>query len=143
MTATRRRYTKTDRAKALGIAVVKGQRAAADETGVPLGTLHSWWERPEYQHLRTTTREDVIEQFRTAMQVGIEEVEKGLRSDAPLRDKAVAVSMLAEKFALFSGQATSRAETRDITGDLADDERERLAASIDEWLRAQVEVPAE
>lgn len=131
----RRRYTKVDRAKALGIAAVKGQTAAADETGIPLSTLHQWWLKPEYAELRTTAREDVVEQFRVAMQVGIAEVEKGLRSDAPLRDKAVAVSMLAEKFALFSGQATSRTETSDITSTLNDHEREALRRTIADALQ--------
>ncbi len=135
MTEKRRRYTKVDRAKALGIAIVKGQAAAADETGIPLSTLNQWWLDPKYGYLRNTTREDIIEQFRLAMQVGIEEVRKGLESDAPLRDKAVAASMLAEKYALFRGEATTRTETRDITGSLSDEDLEAVTTSIDEWLK--------
>lgn len=137
MPSQRRRYTKADRAKALGIAVVKGQRAAADETGIPQTTISYWWKQPEVAHLRSTTREEFIDSLWSAVQIGIEEVRKGLASDAPLRDKAVAASMLAEKFLLFRGEATTRTETKALTEGLADHEKAALRAAIDKVLEAE------
>jgi len=137
----RRRYTKVDRAKALGIAVVKGQRAAADETGVPLTTVHNWYKAsPEVEQLRTTAREEFVERLWQAVQIGVAEVIKGLSSDAPLRDKTVAASMLAEKYLLLSGQATVRTETRALTEGLDDHERQTLRDAIDKYLKDEVTV---
>ena len=65
----RRRYTTRQKAEAVGLAVVKGQRPAAEQLGIPLSTLHRWWEEPEAARLRTTAREDVAAQMWIAVQV--------------------------------------------------------------------------
>lgn len=140
---TRRRYTVKERAAVVGLAIAKGQTAAAEESGVPLTTLHQWYHRPEYEGLRTTARGEVAETMWAGVQVGVGEMVKSLQDPrVPLRDKTDATSMLAEKFLLLSGEATTRHESRDITEKLPDHERQALADAIDAWLGETADVDA-
>lgn len=132
----RRRYTATDRAKAVGIASLSSVEAASEQLGIPRTTIDYWMDRPEFVELRSKTRDQVADEMWTAIQVGLAEVVKGLKDEAPLRDKATAVGILYDKHALLTGSATSRTEARDITGSLSDGdiiaairEADRLAGS--------------
>jgi hypothetical protein len=91
-------------------------------TGIPKTTIQYWVDSPEFDHLRTTARETVVETFWAAVQVGLDEVVKGFRSEAPLKDKAVALATVYDRHALLTGGATARSESRDITGSLSDSE---------------------
>lgn len=134
----RPRRTMTEKAAVVGLALVKGQRAASEETGVPLTTVHDWVHRPEYEQLRTTAREDVAAQMWAAAQLGIAEMVKSLQDPrTPLRDKTDAASMLTEKYLLLRGEATTRTEHRDITDELTPEQKDALADAIDEWLRGR------
>ena len=117
---THRRYTKAQKAEAVAAATLSNTAAAAEELGIPENTIRYWLDSPEFVELRTKTRDEVGERLWSAIQVGIDEVAKGLRSDAPLRDKATAVGILYDKHALLTGGATARSENRDITGSLSD-----------------------
>jgi hypothetical protein len=117
---THRRYTKAQKAEAVAAATLSNTAAAAEELGIPENTIRYWLDSPEFVELRTKTRDEVGERLWSAIQVGIDEVAKGLRSDAPLRDKATAVGILYDKHALLTGGATARSENRDITGTLSD-----------------------
>lgn len=112
--ATPRKYTQRTRAKAVGIAIVDGVTAAERVTGIPKTTIQDWTKRPEYVHLRTTARETVIESLWVGIQVGIEEVTAGLRGEGNVHHKAMALQTLAERYALLTGDATSRTESRDL-----------------------------
>lgn len=116
----RRRYTKSEKAAAVASATLTSVEAAAETRGVPESTLRYWMDQPEFAKLREKTRDQVADEFWTAIQVGVQEVAKGLRGDAPLRDKATAVGILYDKHALLTGGATGRTESRDLTGTLAD-----------------------
>ena len=104
------------------MAIVNGVTEAERQTGIPKTTIDYWSHRPEFEQLRTKTRDEVGEQMWAAIQIGVREVLKGLEQDAPLRDKATAVGILYDKFALLTGSATSRTEARDITGTISDGE---------------------
>lgn len=117
---THRRYTKAEKADAVAAATLSSTEAAAEKTGIPRTTIAYWLDRPEFVALRQKTRDEVGERLWSAIQLGIDEVAKGLRSDAPLRDKATAVGILYDKHALLTGGATARSENRDITGSLSD-----------------------
>lgn len=117
--AQRRSYTKSEKAKAVGLAVISTTEGAAKQLGIPRRTLGQWIERPEYAALRHKSREAVAEEMWTAIQVGLEEVAKGLKGEAPLRDKATALGILWDKHALMTGSATSRTENRELN-DLPD-----------------------
>ncbi len=126
----RRRYTAKERAAAVGIAVADGVTAAGRKTGIPKQTIDYWQSKPEFGHLRTTARETVIDQFWIGIQVGLREVIKGIEGDAPLREKAEAMKVMADRYALLTGEATSRSEHRELTEALDDHEREALARII-------------
>lgn len=141
--AAHRRYSATDKAQAVGIAIAEGQRPASEKLGIPLSTLHRWYADPETARLRTTAREDVAEQMWIGVQIGVAEMVRGLKDPkARLRDKSDATSMLAEKYLLLTGQATSRQEIKDITAALSDHEKDALADAIDEWLKERADADA-
>lgn len=121
---TRRRYDARTKAKAVGIAVVEGVTEAERQTDIPKVTIWQWMQKPEYEHLRTNAREVVVEAFWIGIQVGVDEVVKGLRGEAPLNHKADALRTLTEKYALLNGEATARTESRDLT-DIFDDHETR------------------
>jgi hypothetical protein len=131
MTATtrpHRRYTARRKAEVVGIAAVEGVTEAERETGIPKETIHYWLNKPEFAHLRTTAREIVVSQFWIGIQVGLEEVVKGLRGDAPLNHKADALRTLAERFALLNGEVTARTES--LTAGMDDHERATLRSVL-------------
>jgi hypothetical protein len=134
----RRRYTARERAKAVGIATVDGVTAAERTTGIPKETIQYWTTKPEYAQLRTTAREVVVEQLWIGVQVGIEELTKGLRSDAPVHQKAQAFEALAERYSLLNGEPTHRSETRTVTDGLSDHEKAALRAVIDQAIAETV-----
>lgn len=132
MTAPRRRYTAKQRAQATGLAIVEGVTEAERQTGIPKQTIDYWTTKPEFGHLRTTAQETVAEQFWIGIQVGLREVIKGLEGDAPLREKAEAMKVMADRYALLTGGVTGRTES--ITSGLNDHEKAALKAVIDDVL---------
>ncbi len=124
MTTPRRTYTKSVKAKAVGLAIVKGTMKAAEELDIPAQTVSGWRHLPEYAdmvgELRTKSRDALADELWSVIQVGVREVAKGIVGDAPLRDKATALGILYDKHALLTGSATSRSESRDITGSFSD-----------------------
>ncbi len=117
----RRRYTKSEKAKAVGLALVTSTLEAAETMGVPMTTLDYWVHHPDFESLRNKSRDQVADRFWATIQVGLDEVTKGLQNpDTPLRDKSVALGIVWDKHALMTGMATARSENRDITGTLSD-----------------------
>lgn len=117
----------TEKAKAVGIAVVTGVTEAERQTGIPKESIQRWLAHPATAQLRTRAREDVAAGMWAGVQVGLQAVVEGLRSpEAPLRDKATALGILYDRFALMSGEATSRTESKALTDDISPDERQRL-----------------
>jgi hypothetical protein len=118
--AERRRYTPKQKAEAVGLAVVHGATETERRTGIRESTIRYWVNRPEFASLRDKSRDQVAAEMWSVIQVGVSEIAKGIQGDAPLRDKVVAVGVLYDKFALLTGSATARTESRDITGTLSD-----------------------
>ena len=138
--AERRRYDARTKAKAVGIALVDGVTKAGEVTGIPKTTIDYWLDKPEFVQLRTTARDAVIQQLWVGLQVGVEVLTSGLRGDAPLNHKAAAFDSLAERYALLSGDVTSRSETKAITAGLDDHEKEALRAVLDQILEPALTV---
>lgn len=127
-----RRYTKSEKANAVGRALASNAEAASEQTGIPQSTIRYWLDAPEFAELRSKTREQVADELWTAIQVGVREVALGLRSDdASLRDKATALGILYDKHALLTGSATARTEARDITGTISDAELVAIVREAD------------
>lgn len=124
--ASRRRYTKAEKAEAVGLAAATSTEAAAEQLGIPRRTLGYWTTIPEFAELRQKTREDVVDMFWAAIQIGIDQVAIGLLGDEPLRDKSVALGILFDKHALMSGDVTSRTETVSAVEGLDADQKREL-----------------
>jgi len=123
------------KAEVAALASVVGVTEAERQTGIAKETIHYWLKDPEFARLRTTAREQVVEQFWAGIQIGTRAVLEGLESNAPLRDKALALATLVDRYALLNGEATARTETKALTDDLSDDEKQRLR----QWI---VDLPA-
>lgn len=100
------------RAEAVGLALVQGVPAASKALGVPQRTLRHWKADPEFAELGLSAREDVGTAMWVGIQVGLDEIYKGLTNpEEPLKAKTDTVAMLIEKRALLIGEATSRTES--------------------------------
>lgn len=120
----------SERSKAVGLAYIKGVPAASHELGIPQRTLRHWKQDPELAEVGLSARADALPKLWVAIQAGIEEVYAGLIDpDERLRDKADALIGLMDKYALWSGEATARVETKSLTDGLPDDVKRQLA----EW----------
>ena len=118
--AAHRRYTKQQKAEAVAEATMTNSEVASEKLGIPQTTIRYWLDKPEFAELRTKSRDEVAERMWSVIQLGVDEIAKGIQGDAPLRDKATAVGILYDKHALLTGGATGRTESRDITGTLSD-----------------------
>lgn len=127
--AERRRYTKRQKAAAVGLSVVDGVRPAAEKLGIPLSTLESWRQHPAFEQLRTEKKEEVAADVWAAFQTGVRRVVELIPQTDDLAKVATATGIIYDKFALMSGEATARNENREILHDFADGEREAL----EEW----------
>jgi transposase-like protein len=134
VTTTRRRYTRKQKAEIVGLAEVEGVREAARQADVPVSTLEHWRQHGEMAQLRTQKREEVAADIWAVFQKGVRRVEALLPTTEDMAKVAVATGILYDKFALMSGQATTRNEHRELTGMLDDHEREALRKVIDDVL---------
>lgn len=118
-----RAYSEETKAKAVAQAELNGQAQAARDLGIPKRTLGEWFHDPKYAAMREESRDKVGEAFWTGVQIALDAVMADIASgDASLRDKAVALGIVFDKWALLTGNATSRTESRDLTGTLSDRE---------------------
>lgn len=100
---------------------MEGVTEAERQTGIPKTTIQEWVNRPEFVQLRSEKKEVVGEMMWAGVQIGVKEVVKGLEGEAKLSEKAIALGVLYDKFALLTGTATSRTES--LTGDIEDADR--------------------
>jgi hypothetical protein len=132
-----RAYTDAERAEAVGRALAIGTNRAAAELDVPARTLRSWIPRPEYRRMRTAAEDHLAASLFDGFVLGVETVvERIAQGDASLRDVSVATGILADKWLLLSGRATSRTEHINEDAELSPhdltwEEKDQLGA----WLR--------
>lgn len=116
-------YPTKTRMETIGRALEVGTKQAARETGIARRTIEYWMASPEFAELKSKARDQVAEDMWAGVQVALREVLDGLTQPrTPLRDKAQALGILYDRYALLSGGATARTEARDITGTLSDAE---------------------
>ena len=118
------------RAEAVGLASVKGVRAASRDTGLPVASISSWMHSPEFEQLRTRKKEEVAQTVWATFQKGVERVGELIPQTDDALKVATAAAILFDKFALMTGAATERHETRELLNDFADGEKEAL----EQWL---------
>lgn len=128
--APRRRYTKRERAEAVGVAAAVGVTQAERQLGIPKTTIQYWSERPEFVQLRTKTAALVAEEMWAAMQTGVRRMVELIPLTEDVAKVGVAVGILYDKRALLTGGATERTESRDLTDSLDDHERDALNQAI-------------
>jgi len=114
----------------MGIAVVDGASAASEATGIPRQTVQGWMETPEFGELRQRTREAATDELWAIVQKGFRRVGELLTGTDDLQKTAIATAIVTDKMLLLRGEATSRYESRDVTLDLDDHERELLNDAI-------------
>ena len=130
MAAPRRRYAKREKLAAVLAAEMGGLTQASEQTGIPKSTLAYWMERPEFADLRTKTREDLADEIKTVAHLAWQRIAEALVAGTmEPRDALFAAEKATSLRLLMSGDATSRTETRDITGSLEDSD---IAAAIRE-----------
>ena len=125
-----RRYTKRTKLATVMAAEMTGLTATSDTTGIPKSTVKGWLDSPEFAHLRTKTREDLVEEIKTVAHLAWARVARALASgEMEPRDAIFAAEKATSLQLLMAGEATSRTEMS-ITDGLDDHEREALGAAI-------------
>lgn len=132
--AARRRYTHKQRSEIVGQAEVIGVRPAARKSHVPESTIRHWRESPLMAQLRAEKREDVAQDVWAGFQAGVRRIIALMDQTEDMAKVAIATGVLFDKYALMSGEATSRHETH-ITEGWQDHEK----AALREVIRSQLD----
>lgn len=111
-------------------AEMSSTEAAAEATAIPRSTIRNWMDDPELAELRHNAREKLAEEVIVVARLAWTHLAGRIRSgDIETRDLVMATGMATDKMQLLNGGATTRSESRDITGTIADAE---LSAAIRE-----------
>lgn len=137
--AERRRYTRRQKATAISVAMASSAQAAAEETGIPRRTIGYWLDKPEFAELRQKTRDDLAQQMGTLAHLIATKLSERL-DDLKPGELVVALGIVTDKAQLLSGAATSRTETKTLSDDLNDHEKQQLRDALDRLL---ADAPAE
>jgi hypothetical protein len=116
--AVTRQYSAEERVEAVGLAMSVGPVRAARQLGLPVRTVTNWTHSRQAAALRIGTQDLLKERLREAVAVGVEVVLTGFRDPkARLGDKAAALRVVAEQYALLTGAPTSHSVT--ITAEMS------------------------
>ena len=130
MAESRKTWTKrpaAEKARVAGIALLEGVTEAQRQTGVPKTTIQYWLDSPEFVHLRTRAREDIVADVRAAFLKALARTVELIALSDDLRDVGDTADKLGNRLALLSGDATARTEHRDLD-DVDDTDAVRIAA---------------
>lgn len=134
--AERQRYTRKKKVAAVMAAAASSTLAAAEAHGIPESTLRSWLDKPEFAKLRDQTREDLAEEMKGLAHLATARLAELIGQMKP-GDLVLTATMGTNFGELLTGGATSRTESRDLTDNLDDHEREKLRDAIDRILNPQ------
>lgn len=127
---TRPRYTKRQKATAVIAATLTSQTSVAEATGIPQPTISRWVNDPAMHIFVSKTRDQLADEMGALAALAVHSIQEYVRAGRfEPRDLVTLMGVATEKSLLLSGDATSRSETRDITGTLSDAE---LIAAIRE-----------
>jgi hypothetical protein len=125
-----RRYTRKERLTAVIASDMTSTLAASEATGIPRTTIIEWRNKPEFDLLRQNAREAMVDEAVIVARLAWQKLGDAIRDDRlEPRDLVMAAGMATDKSQLLTGSATSRTESRDITGTISDAE---LASAIRE-----------
>ncbi len=132
MARTRKRYSEPVKLSAVMAAEMTGVVATEKATGIPESTIRYWMDRPEFAQYRAKVREDLKDEITVVAHLAWQRVGEYLHNGTlEPRDALFAAEKATVQYLLLSGEATSRTETKALTDDLNDTERQRLRDWID------------
>jgi hypothetical protein len=126
--AMTRPYSKHQKATAVIAAELTSNLAVQRASGIPESSIRRWRDDPEMAKYVDKTREDLADGTQMLAHRALELISKRLPDFEP-RELVTLYGVLVDKAQLLSGHATSRTESRDITGTLEDAD---IAAAIRE-----------
>ena len=142
--APKRKYvrrTKAQKLSAVLAADMVGQQATAEQTGIPLSTIHSWMDKPEFAEFRTKARETMAQEVTLVARLAWRKVAEGLQAGTfEPRDAIFAAEKATAAMQLLTGGATARVET--VTEGMNDHEREALREVLADAIAAKAAQPA-
>jgi hypothetical protein len=128
---TRRAYSKRTKLSAVMAAEMTTVAEAARAADVPETTLRYWMDDPKLAEFRSKTREDLVDGTGLLAHRILERISATLDQFEP-RDLTILFGVMVDKAQLLSGGATSRLESRDLTGTLSDDDvRDAIRSASD------------
>ena len=102
-------------------AEMSGLTETAKTTGIPKSTIAYWLESPEFAQIRTRTREALADEIKTVAHLAWQRIGESLRDGTmEPRDAVFAAEKATSLYQLVTGMATTRTESRDISGTLSD-----------------------
>ena len=125
-----KRHSRREKLATVIAAEMTGVIETAERTGIPESTIRYWIDDPEFAAIRARTREQLADEIKTVAHLAWQRIAKALRDGtAEPRDAIFAAEKATSLYQLVTGMATSRTESRDLTGTLDDAE---LVAAIRE-----------
>jgi len=134
-----RAYSKRTKLATVMAAEMTSLTEASKTSGIPKSTVKRWLDDPDMALWRTSTREDLAEEIGAVAHLAWARVASTLRSgEMEPRDAIFAAEKATSLQILMSGGATSRNETRDISGTLSDIDILEAIRAADDYARASV-----
>jgi hypothetical protein len=116
-----RHYTKREKVTTVLAAEMTSNVAAERATGIPESSIRRWRDDPELAIYIDKTRDVMAEEMSGLAALAVQAIQKALRAgEFQPRDLVILLGVAVEKSLLLSGDATSRTETRDISGSIPD-----------------------
>ena len=131
---TNRRYTKRTRVTTVIAAELSSNVAVSDATGIPESTIRLWRNDPELAKYCDKARDELGEGATMLAHRALELISARLPDFEP-RDLTILFGVLVDKAQLLSGGATSRLESRDISGTLSDADVILALAAAEDYAR--------
>lgn len=116
-----RRYTKREKVTAVIAAELTNNTAVERATGIPNQTVGRWRDDPAMREYVEKTRDELAIEMRSLAALAVDTIQKDVRAGKfEPRDLVTLMGVATEKSLLLSGDATSRTESRDLTGTISD-----------------------
>lgn len=121
MARPRPRHSTREKITAVIAAELSSNLAVERVTGIPNQTIGRWRDDPTLRIYVDKTRDALADEMRTLAALAVDTIQADVRAGKfEPRDLVMLLGVATEKSLLLTGDATSRTETRDITGTLAD-----------------------
>jgi len=131
----KRQYTRRTKLATIVTAELTNPAATANATGIPESTIRYWMDDPSFAEFRAKTRDDMVDATALLAHRILGRISATLDQFEP-RDLTILFGVMVDKAQLLSGGATSRLESRDISGTLSDADVIAALAAAEDYARA-------